>query len=323
MKHLGLAMALGASACASVEPQAALLRDAPAVSPVMTEHSAGLRCLGGLIEQSPAAPVSVVVRDIEDATVPLLNEERRLSLGGSFVLHTALSRLETSKVQIVMDEQRAGARRLTLSGAWTQDDLFTGERGVGVRVAGSNVRAGLGRRTSYDFIAGDFASSVNGRVRLSTAVGVALPRRGEEAFLVIDDGADGAEIGMDRRRVQGAQMAQRRVLEAVALVHLADFFGIDYRPCLDAPTASPEAFSAAIGAYERAAPGERHRMMQEELTRLGYLSEGPPSGRWDAQSRLALGRFQQDARLPPTSRPSAVLYALTRTHAAPPAARAP
>lgn len=310
MRTLVIAMIVMAANSAHADPQAAHLKNAPPVSPVLTEHSAGLRCLGGLIDQSGAAPVSVIVRDIDDTTVPLLNEDRRLSMGGAFVLQTALSRLETNKVQGVLDAARAGPRALTLSGAWTQDDLFTKEGGLGVRVRSGQVRAGIGRRASFDFIAGDFASSVNGRVRLSTAVGVALPRRGNEAFLVIDDGDDGAEIGLDKRRVQGAQMAQRRVLEAVALVHIAEYFQIDYRPCLEASRTSPAAFSDAIRRYGRMSRSEQNDAVRAELARLGYQTSSSSPGGWDQGASAALGAFQSARRLPSTGRHSPILFAL-------------
>ena len=179
MRNLSAAAAMAALAasCAHQDPQAAMLGQGTPVSPVVTEHSAGLRCLGGLIEAAERSRVFVVVEDIDDTTTPLLNEERRLSLGGSFVLRTALSRLETDRVVTVVDAAAARGPTLTLSGAWTQDDQFVTQGGVGVGVAIGDGFARLGERQSYDFIAGDFVTSENGRVRMSTAVGVALPRR--------------------------------------------------------------------------------------------------------------------------------------------------
>jgi hypothetical protein len=297
------------SACAHEAPESAMLRHGAAVTPVMTEHSAGLKCLGGLIDQSGVDPVTVLVRDIDDTTVPVLNEERRLSMGGAFILHTALSRLQTSRVQGVLDEARHGARTLTLSGAWTQDDIGVGSGGVGVGVQAGNARIRLGGRNASDFIAGDFISSVNGRVSLSTAIGVALPRRGREGLLIIDDGKNSAEFGFDAQRAQGAQMAQRRVLEAAALVHLAHHFRIDYRPCLEQTATSPSAFLAALDRYEQAGERLKHTMAQEELARLGFLS-APVDGRWGPVSARALASFQASRSLPPTGRPSAVIYAL-------------
>lgn len=303
-----LAFAL-VSASAQAEPLSAMLRLGPSVSPVLTEHSAGLRCLGELIDQSQAPGVLVFVRNIDDTTVPVLNEERRLSMGGAFVLQTALSRMESSRVQGVLNENAAGARRLVISGAWTQDDLQARETGVGVRGRMGDFFANLGTRRGYDFIAGDFASSVNGRVLLSTAVGVALTRRGAEARLVIDDGRGGIDIGVDRAVVQGPQMAQRRVLEAVALVHIAHYFDIDYRACLEASHTSPEAFVDALDWYEDADAGARVEAIERSLARLGYLSEAPDQT-WSVASRVALMSFEMAKNVPPTGRPSAVIYAL-------------
>jgi hypothetical protein len=286
-----------------------MLQNSSPVSPVLTEHTPGLRCLGGLIEASGRGRVFVLVHDIEDTTVPRFNEDRRLSLGGSYVLQTALSRLETDQVVGVMNEGAARGPLLALSGAWTQDDQFVSQGGVGVGVSVGDGSARLGGRTSYDFIAGDFISSQNGQVRLSTAVGVALSRRGNEALLVVDDGEDRAEIGLDRRLVQGAQMAQRRILEAVTLVHLADYFGIDYRPCLEIAAQTPDAFISAITMYERSGERERNRMVQQELQRLGHLTE-TPDGLWGPVSRRALSDYQALERLPITGAHNAVVFAL-------------
>lgn len=312
MRYSVAIMALLTTACASSEPDAAMLRKGSAVTPVFTEHSAGLRCLGGLIDQSPAQPVLVAVDEIDDATVPRFNEERRLSLGGSFVLHTALSRLESRKVEATLDEDARGPRVLVLSGAWTQDDLRATEGGASIGATSGQVRARLGARSSYDFIAGDFATSINGRVLISTAVGVALSRRSQDATLIVDDGRDGAEVGLDRRSVQGPQMAQRRVLEAVALVHLAHYFKIDYLPCLEASFAAPDAFIGALETYEKAGAAQRHRLIQTELQRLGFL-KGAPDGKWGETSRAALARFQASRTIPPTGKPSAVGYAFLAT----------
>lgn len=301
------AMATLATACAHQDPQAAMMQRAAPLSPVVTEHSAGLRCLGGLIEATGQGRVFVIVEDIDDTTTPFLNEERRLSLGGSFVLQTALSRLETDRVVGVVDPATARGPTLTLSGAWTQDDQFVTQGGVGVGILIGDGFARLGGRQSYDFIAGDFVSSVNGQVRMSTAVGVALPRRGEEALLVVDNGEDRAEVGMDRRMVQGAQMAQRRILEAVTLTHIADYFGVDFRPCLEVSAVSSEAFLEAVDVYESAGQRERHRLVQQELQRLGYLPDAP-DGLWGPASRRALSAFQADARLPITGAPNATMY---------------
>jgi hypothetical protein len=297
------------SSCATAEPDAQMLRTATPVSPVLTEHSTSLKCLGGLIEQSPQAPVSVVVHEIEDTTVPRYNEERRLSKGGDFVLHTAISRLETAKARGVLDMEAAGSRVVALGGAWTQDDVYVTQRGVSLREKSGNFSTKLGARTGYDFIAGDFTSSINGRVLLSTAVGVALARKGNEALLVVDDGSGGAEIGLDSRTVQGPQMAQRRILEAVALVHLAHFFKIDYRPCLETAAGAPTAFTASLSTYQSFDAGARHRAIQMELQRLGHFG-GTPSTRWDPAARKALSAWQATHQLPITGQPSATLYAL-------------
>lgn len=301
-----------AGGCATSEPASDMLRNAEAVTPVLTEHSAGLKCLGALIDQSRARPVDIVINDIDDTTVPLLNEERRLSMGGQYVLRTALSRMESPRVNGVVNASRAGPRVLEFTGAWTQDDQFTRDTGLSVRARLGKYFGALGGRNAYDFIAGDFASSVDGRVLLSTAVGVVLSRKGRSALLVIDDGGDRSEIGLDRSNVDGAQMAQRRILEAVALVHVADYFNIDYRPCLQASFATPDAFVSALGRYSSEPARARAGLVQQELSRLGYLAPAP-DGQWGPVSRSALMSFQARMNLPPTGAPSGVMYAFLAT----------
>lgn len=301
-----------AGACATSEASSDILRDAEAVTPVLTEHSAGLKCLGALIDQNRAQSIDIVINDIDDTTVPLLNEERRLSMGGQYVLRTALSRMESPRVNSMVDTSRAGPRVLEFTGAWTQDDQFTRDTGLSVRARLGKYFGTLGGRNAYDFIAGDFASSVDGRVRLSTAVGVVLSRKGRSALLVIDDGGDRAEIGLDRSKVEGAQMAQRRILEAVALVHVAAYFDIDYKPCLQASFAAPDAFVGALGRYGAEPVHVRSELVQRELNRLGYLAPAP-DGDWGPVSRAALMSFQSRMNLPPTGAPSGVIYAFLAT----------
>jgi hypothetical protein len=307
-----VALAAATAACGHTDPLSQMVLTGPPVMPVVTEHTAGLQCLGDLIDASSGAPVTVQVYDIDDTTVPVLNEERRLSLGGSFVLQTAISRLESDKVTGALDDRGGGARRLVLSGAWTQDDQFVSRSGLGFQFSAGHFAGGIGGQRAYDFIAGDFASSVNGRIRLSTAVGVAIPRAGGQATLIVDDGRDGAEIGVDRRMVQGPQMAQRRILEAVALVHLANYYEIDYRPCLEASHTMPQAFIDAVERFESARGADRVRLVQEELQRLGHLTSAP-DGAWGPISARSLAAFQRQRNLPVTGQPSGAVYALLAT----------
>ena len=132
------------------------------VTPVVTEHSFGLQCLGALIETSAQSPILVEVERIRDRTIPdRLNDAARLSQAGEWLVHTSISKMETGRVRTVIGE---GKRRsdLTLSGAWTQDDELLRRSGGLASFGWIRGQLNLEGRQSYDYIAGDFVSSKDG-----------------------------------------------------------------------------------------------------------------------------------------------------------------
>jgi hypothetical protein len=216
-------------------PSLAGAAQAPPPRPVATDEMAALRCVGRLIDRTPQPAVVVLVQDIDDTTTPLFNEERRLSMGGAFVLRAALVQMESRKVRVAVNDDAAGPRALTIGGAWTQDDLAARHRGVGTRIKVGEVEARLGARRGRDLVAGDFYLASGGIIRHAATIGILLPRRAGEALVVVDDGSDRFEIGYDDVRDAGAQHAQRRILQAAAIAHMAAHFEVDPAPCLAAP----------------------------------------------------------------------------------------
>jgi len=215
-----------------IAPTLATAAAAPAPRIVATDEMAALRCVGRLIDRTPQPSVVVLVQDIDDTTTPVFNDQRRLSMGGAFVLRAALVQMESRKVRVAVNEDAAGPRALTIGGAWTQDDLAARHRGVGTRIKVGEVEARFGARRGRDLVAGDFYLASGGIIRHAATVGILLPRRAGEALIVVDDGRDRFEIGYDDVRDAGAQHAQRRILQAAAMAHMAAHFEVDPAPCL-------------------------------------------------------------------------------------------
>lgn len=205
---------------------------APPPRAVATDEMAALRCVGRLIDRTAQPPVVVLVQDIDDTTTPVFNDQRRLSMGGAFVLRAALVQMESRKVRVAVNDDAAGPRALTIGGAWTQDDLAARQRGLGTRVKVGDVEARFGARRGRDLVAGDFYLASGGIIRHAATIGIVLPRRAGEALVVVDDGSDRFEIGYDDVRDAGAQHAQRRILHAAAIAHMASHFEVDPAPCL-------------------------------------------------------------------------------------------
>jgi hypothetical protein len=127
----------------------------------------------------------------------------------------------------------------------------------------------------------------------------------------LDEGAGLTAVTAEIARAWGVpeQLVPMSDDRVSTLVHLADYFGIDYRPCLEATAASPDAFEGAMRVYQGEGESGRARLVQAELQRLGYLPE-PPDGVWGRNSTRALSAFQADQRLPVNGRHTGVIYAL-------------
>jgi hypothetical protein len=283
------------------------------VNPVMTEHSLALSCLGGLIDRSGKPTLTVFVEDVPDTTVPRSFEERRLSSGGAWWLHTAINRLGTSKVRSASaDRAKPGGNHIVLEGAWTQDDTSVGKGGAdfgGRRRTGSGLLdLGFGFQRRADVIAGDFLSSRNGHVLHASAISVAVNSSNASLGLRIEDGRNSLGVELGNSSSDGPQFAQRRIAEAAVMVHVAHAFDVDYRPCIETSWAAPGSYETHVQAYGRMPPGDRHRAVQQALAHAGH-PPGAADGVWGEQSARALMRFQAAHKLPVTGRHSAEVYA--------------
>ncbi|MFU2486272.1 peptidoglycan-binding domain-containing protein [Thauera sp. WH-1] len=315
---LSAAALVGLGGCATLVNEQASGYRSP-VSPVMTEHSLALSCLGGLIERSARPTLTVFVEDVPDTTVPRSFEERRLSSGGAWWLHTAINRLGTAKVRSASAERaKPRGNHIVLEGAWTQDDADVGKGGVdarGRRRTGSGLLdLAFGFQRRADVIAGDFLSSRDGHVLHASAISVAVNASNAGLDLRIEDGRNSVGVELGTSSSDGPQFAQRRIAEAAVLVHVAHAFNVDYRPCIEHAWARPGSYEANVQAYARMSAGERHRAVQQALARAGH-APGTADGVWGEQSTRALMRFQAAHRLPVSGRHSAEVYAEILRHA--------
>ncbi|MEM9494545.1 MAG: peptidoglycan-binding domain-containing protein [Pseudomonadota bacterium] len=303
--------AIFSSACATLDAPETVGLGQGAVSPVMTEHSFGLKCLGALIDDAGVPPVLVHVNRIRDRTIPpRLNDDGRLSQAGEWLFHTAISKMETPRVRSTLKQSGAGKEgRLLISGAWTQDDEVLRSDDGDIDGEIGRFRIGVDNDRRFDYVAGDFTSSKKGVVVFASAIGVMLSSGDYGARLQVENSGDFIDVSFDRRWADGPQMAQRRIAEAATLVHIARYYDINYFPCLEAGWATTTFYREAVERYAAASQTERNTMMQERLNARGY-KVGSADGKWGRRSSAALMRYQIDRSLPVTGRPSDVLYGI-------------
>lgn len=288
-----------------------------AVQPVNTEYSNALACLGELIDQKSDRSLLVYVKDINDETVPYRYDKRRLSQGGAWWLHTAISKLESSQVSSTVKSYKRGRHPggsyLVLTGAWTQDDLEVGsnDKKAGYGNTGGGWLRALDwrKKNEVSVIAGDFLSTVSGKVVHASAISLAVGSEQNGLSLRIDNGPRSMDLGIVSEKNEGPQFAQRRIAEAAVLVHVAHAYNIDYRPCIEMDWASPSRYASEVSTYVSSSKRQRYKKMQEALQSAGY-DPGSIDGVWGKQSVKALASFQQTKGLPPSGKPSASLYGM-------------
>lgn len=313
---------LATTACNSldkVQTSGTALAGSTDVTAVSTEHSIGLQCLGALINDAGRGPIVIEVDSIRDRTIPArINDPTRLSQASEWLVVTAISKMETPYVKSTLknDHKNLPVKpAFKLHGAWTQDDeVLRQTAGLG-DLEWLTGRLKLTGERRYDLIAGDFVSEKDGIIEFSTAIGVILGSNDVGARLVVDDGVNSAEFGIDARWADGPQMAQRRIVEAATLIHVSRYFGIDYSPCLTRGLGDPERYRESLTSYGKMSKAERARKAQEKLAQLGYQT-GPADGVWGQQSRVALMTFQSDQSLPVTGNLSPSVFAILETEPA-------
>lgn len=320
LKRVASALALASlTSCATMEaitPQSPVRAGHSDVSPVMTEHSFGLQCLGALIEESNARPIVIEVDNIRDSTIPArLNDRSRLSQASEWLVITAISKMETSRVRSTRegDYDDLNVRpAFKIDGAWTQDDELLRQSGGLADLKWLTGRLRLNGERRFDYIAGDFVTEREGIIEFSTAIGLFVGANEVDARLLVDDGVNAATIGFDARWADGPQLAQRRIAEAATLIHVARYYNIDYLPCLESGVGDPRQYRDSLERYAGMARRDRQRSTQSSLARMGF-DPGRIDGVWGAQSRNALTAYQSSRGLPMTGTLSPAVFALVES----------
>ena len=225
--------------CAVMAPDVKDFDPKGAVTTIETPNTSVLSCLGELIDAGPQNPVYINLHRLRDETIPEYFRERGLSNGGMWLATTAISRLNTDKVVAVLARYSDAAllpddiTRLDFRGAFTQFDRLGVTGGANARATFRKFGFNLGLTEEYELITGDFTTSINGRVLNSTAVGIIVLTNSGTGTLFWNDGDKSGRVSLRGRMREGRQNAQRHIIEAATVLHVASYFGIDYRPCLE------------------------------------------------------------------------------------------
>ncbi len=314
-----IATAISATGCSSLSSLNNI--DVTAISqeqvmPVMTEYSLGLACLGELIDQTGRPPLTIYVDDIKDRTVPDRFEKRRLSHGAKWWIYTAINKIGSRLIHATtkkMTDSGQDSRHLVFSGAWTQDDVNVKKIGGGAKAKLGDFYIGIGASRTFDVIAGDFVSSINGKVLYASAISVAVGHDDTEALLKVEDRDNSFEVNVSNTLDEGPQCSQRRIAEAAVMIHLSRYFGVNPQSCIAAGWAAPQQFREKMDEYNSLSSRAKVKALQSALKQAGY-HPGPVDGRWARRSAQALMRFQADQGYPVNGRRSALAYALLSLH---------
>ena len=224
--------------CAVTAPEVKDFDPEGKVTMIETPNTSLLSCLGDMIDASPQNPVYINVHRLRDETIPEYFRERGLTNGGMWLATTAISRLNTDKVVAVLARYSDAAllpddiTRVDFRGAFTQFDRLGVTGAANARATLNKFGFNLGLTKEYELITGDFTTSINGRVLNSTAVGIIVLRSSGAGALSWKSGSDSGQVQLRGRMREGRQAAQRHIIEAATALHVASYFGIDYKACL-------------------------------------------------------------------------------------------
>ena len=224
--------------CAVIAPEVKDFDPKGEVTMIETPNTSVLSCLGDMIDASPQNPVYINVHRLRDETIPEYFRERGLSNGGMWLATTAISRLDTDKVVAVLARYSDEAllpddiTRVDFRGAFTQFDRLGVTGAASARATLNKFGFNLGLNEEYELITGDFTTSINGRVLNSTAIGIIVLRSSGAGALSWNSGSDSGQVQLRGRMREGRQAAQRHIIEAATALHVASYFGIDYKACL-------------------------------------------------------------------------------------------
>ena len=225
--------------CAVTAPEVKDFDPEGKVTTIETPNTSLLSCLGDMINASPQNPVYINVHRLRDETIPEYFRERGLTNGGMWLATTAISRLNTDKVVAVLARYSDEAllpddiTRVDFRGAFTQFDRLGVTGAANARATLDKFGFNLGLTKEYELITGDFTTSINGRVLNSTAVGIIVLRSSGAGALSWNSGSESGQVQIRGRMREGRQAAQRHIIEAATALHVASYFGLNYKACLE------------------------------------------------------------------------------------------
>lgn len=233
-----IAIAAIMNGCAVITPQVTDFDPQDSVNVIETPHTNVLSCVGEMIDKGPYSPVLVNVHRVRDETVPEDFEDRGLTGGGMWLATTAISRMNTDKVVAVLarysepDLLPDDMNQIDLRGAFTQFDRLGVTGDLALQTVFRKFGFDLGGSEDYELVTGDFTTSINGRVLNSTAIGMIVLTTSRDGAVFWDDGDESVAISLNGRVREGRQNAQRHIIEAATVLHIASYYNLDYKSCL-------------------------------------------------------------------------------------------
>ncbi len=224
--------------CAVISPQIQDFNPGSSVTSIETPHTHVLSCLGEMIDAGHHSPVYINVHRMIDETIPEDFEDRGLTSGGMWLATTAITRLNSQKVVAVLAKHSNSRSypdeitKIDLRGAFTQFDRLAVRGDLALSTEIRKWGFDLGGSENYELVTGDFTTSIDGRVLNSTAVGVIVLTSSRDGAVFYDDGDETVAIALDSDVREGRQNAQRHIIEAAVVIHVAKYFNLDYKKCI-------------------------------------------------------------------------------------------
>ncbi len=244
------------SSCAVLTPQVEDFDPEAEVAVIETPHTTVLSCLGKMIDATSHSPVFINVHRMRDETIPEDFEDRGLTGGGMWLATTAITRLNTDKVVAVLarysdpEQLPDNITKIDFRGAFTQFDRLGVTADANIEAVFRKFGFDLGGSEDFELVTGDFTTSINGRVLNSTAIGVVVLTNSRDGALFWDDGDESVAISLNGRIREGRQNAQRHIIEAATVLHVASYYDLNYKQCLE----SDERYAASFNQESNPTP---------------------------------------------------------------------
>ena len=227
------------SGCAHIEPTPQDFDPGSNVTAIETPYTSALSCMGTLIDKNLNNPIYVKVHKIRDETIPEEFRSRGLTGGGKWLAATAITRLDSQNVTAVLakhhkkslsDKDRAV---IEFRGAFTQFDRINLSAGIGLETIIRKWGLDISGSKTYELVTGDFTTSYNGEILHANAVGALVMSHSNEGAVFFDDGDETVAISLNANSRDGKQNAQRHIIEAAIMSHIASFYGVKYKSCIN------------------------------------------------------------------------------------------